>query len=337
MIQPRSAEEAERLLSQFARNNPDVLWMFAPDWSELRFVTEAYEDLWGRSIQSLLDDPLDFMNGIHPEDRETVREAMQTLQDGDAIELEVRVVNERTGGIREVWIEGQPVYDDDGTLTALSGYVRDISERKRRERALEEVMGFLSHDLRNQIQIAMGHLDLAASDGDAAHLDAVAKTLERMVEMTEDVLTLPQVTPEEIDREPVSVVRLALDSWEGVRQEDATLHVAAGRTLRVDASRFQNVLENLFRNAVRHNEGTVEITVGALPDGRYVEDDGRGIPTEHHDDVFELGFSTKGTGLGLPFVREIITAHGGTISVGESGEGGARFEITGISLEPAET
>ncbi|WP_436927796.1 histidine kinase N-terminal 7TM domain-containing protein [Halosimplex amylolyticum] len=72
------------------------------------------------------------------------------------------------------------------------------------------------------------------------------------------------------------------------------------------------------------------VTVGALDDGFFVEDDGPGIPAEIRGDIFESGFTTResGTGLGLSIVKTIADAHGWTSAVTESPEGGARFEFT---------
>ena len=89
-------------------------------------------------------------------------------------------------------------------------------------------------------------------------------------------------------------------------------------------------------DAVEHAEPGVTITVGDLADGFYVEDDGPGIPEDERTDVFEMGYSTTGdgTGFGLSIVREVVEAHGWEISVTESGDGGARFEITGVTFTP---
>jgi signal transduction histidine kinase len=100
--------------------------------------------------------------------------------------------------------------------------------------------------------------------------------------------------------------------------------------------RLQQLLENLFRNAVEHGGEDVTIRVGALDDaaGFYVADDGVGIPGEDRDEVFESGYSsaTNGTGFGLAIVEEIADAHSWTIRVTESSEGGARFEMTDVEL-----
>lgn len=74
------------------------------------------------------------------------------------------------------------------------------------------------------------------------------------------------------------------------------------------------------------------ITVGDLDGGFYFADDGRGIPDDKREQVFESGYSTAapGTGFGLNIVSEIAEVHGWQIRVTESTDSGARFEITGI-------
>lgn len=76
------------------------------------------------------------------------------------------------------------------------------------------------------------------------------------------------------------------------------------------------------------------MTVGDLPDGFHVADDGPGIPEEARERVFESGYSTveDGTGFGLNIVAEIAEAHGWDVDIDESRAGGARFEFTGVEI-----
>ncbi|MFB6191091.1 MAG: sensor histidine kinase [Candidatus Nanohaloarchaea archaeon] len=89
------------------------------------------------------------------------------------------------------------------------------------------------------------------------------------------------------------------------------------------------MFENLITNSIEHNDGEVNIPVGTLENGFYYEDDGRRIPDEIKDDIFEYGFlrSRNGNGLGLSIVKRIVDINGWDIQVMDSEEGGARFEI----------
>lgn len=74
------------------------------------------------------------------------------------------------------------------------------------------------------------------------------------------------------------------------------------------------------------------VTVGDLPDGFYVEDNGPGIPAESRGEVFEPGYSKSqaGTGFGLSIVGEIATAHEWEVHLTDGSNGGARFEFTNV-------
>jgi PAS domain S-box-containing protein len=336
------AVELEWVFEQFAETNPDVLFMFSPDWSELLFANDAYEDIWGESVERLEADPGSFLERVHPDDRESVAAKMERLSNGEPIENEFRVLpaDERGPEVRHVWSESRPVFDDEtGELVALTGFVRDITDRKEYEQELERTnerletfAQFLSHDIRNQLTIADGHLRFAREGtGDSEHLETVERALERVQELTDDILALVDLGEGSLEREEVVVAELARTCWasEDIDASAGTLVVEDNATIYVSQNQFRAVFENLFRNAVEHTDTDPEVRVGVLPggDGVYVEDDGEGIDPGEAETVFEFGQTSGGTGLGLTLVREVVRLHGGEISVTAGEESGARFEI----------
>ena len=122
----------------------------------------------------------------------------------------------------------------------------------------------------------------------------------------------------------------------------------------VDRDRIEHVFDNLIVNAIQHTGRGGTIQVSATADGPFVRfavrDNGEGIPPEQVSRIFEKFYRipttrhSGGAGLGLAIVKEIITAHGGQISVSsEQGKGttftfsipGDSAAIEGSSLEGA--
>ena len=108
---------------------------------------------------------------------------------------------------------------------------------------------------------------------------------------------------------------------------------------RVDEEAFQIVVSNLLENAIKYGGTIPEVTVRLFAsDGRAVlevTDNGRGIPEEDLPLIFDRFFrggdemtrTTQGTGLGLHLVEQIVTGHGGTVRVAETGPKGTTFRV----------
>ncbi|MGM0591637.1 MAG: histidine kinase N-terminal 7TM domain-containing protein [Halobacteriota archaeon] len=215
---------------------------------------------------------------------------------------------------------------------------RDVTRRDERETELEvknarlqEFTSIVSHDLRNPLNVAQGRMELARETHDDDHFDAVARALDRMNTLIEDLLLLARKGQTVTDQTPVRLRAAVETCWDNVVTGDATLVVDSDQLLSANRSRFEELLENLLRNAVEHGGDDVTVTVGDLDGGRgfYFMDDGRGISETDRERMFEMGYSRidGGTGLGLAIVDEIAQAHGWTIHVTESESGGTRFEF----------
>jgi signal transduction histidine kinase len=135
----------------------------------------------------------------------------------------------------------------------------------------------------------------------------------------------------------VDLAEAVAAAWDSVDTGTATLEPGseALSTVRADPGQLRSLLENLFDNAVAHAGSDATVRVGSLEGGFYVADDGPGVPPEEREAVFEPRYSTAedGTGLGLAIVRRVADAHGWSVTLGASVQGGARFEVTGV--EPA--
>jgi|AntRauMinimDraft_4_1070384.scaffolds.fasta_scaffold00018_64 nitrogen-specific signal transduction histidine kinase len=254
--------------------------------------------------------------------------------------------------------------DRDGVTAGHVLVVRDVTDRQRREQRLAEFASVVSHDLRNPLNVARGHLELGRESGADRHFREVDEALDRMEHIIDDLLTLAREGEATPDVEPVSLAAAARTAWASVESTDAdaTLDVEADTTLVADEMALVRLLENLFRNSVEHGStgsraapqsddaeehgstspasqaqrGATEhagcdvaISVGATEDGFFVEDDGPGIPEADREAVFESGYTTSqgGTGFGLSIVAEIAESHGWTVDLVDGEAGGARFEF----------
>lgn len=138
-----------------------------------------------------------------------------------------------------------------------------------------------------------------------------------------------------VEKEPLHLQDAVERCWLNVDTAAGTLENIANGTVFADPSGLQQLLENLFRNAVEHGGREVTVTVGDLPDGFYVADNGPGIDPVDRDGIFHAGFSTadEGRGFGRSIGQGIVEAHGWDLHFSESHTGGARFEV--ISIDEA--
>jgi len=265
--------------------------------------------------------------------------------DGDLETLEARLdghefTAEEDGRRRRYSASVSEIHDPASRAAGRALLLYDVTEQYRRqqqlERAnerLEQFADVVSHDLRNPLHVASGHLELAR-EGRTESFDEVEAALERIDEIVENVLTLARQGEAIGETEPVSLERVAREAWSHVPTGDATLSVVTDATVQADRDRLVQLFENLFRNSLDHAGSGVAVTVGAT-DVLYVEDDGPGIPAGERESVFESGYTTGAgnTGLGLAIVEEIADAHGWEVRVTEGTDGGARFEFDGPAFE----
>jgi PAS domain S-box-containing protein len=229
------------------------------------------------------------------------------------------------------------------TATALGRIKVDRELRQKRDQ-LEDFTGTVAHDLRNPLNSADGYLDIARRNPRDADFEVIQDSLDRMAAIIDDLLRLARAGKSLDDVTPVSLADVTEEAWQHVQTDGLTMAVEDDIVIDADRERLLHVLENLFRNAIDHNDPPVSLTVGALEatrtsggasrSGFFVEDDGTGIPPDAREDAFEHGYTSleDGTGFGLSIVQHVADAHGWHVEITEGRANGARFEFGNVAL-----
>ncbi|WP_437496719.1 CheR family methyltransferase [Sorangium sp. So ce1099] len=233
--------------------------------------------------------------------------------------------------------------------------IRDITERSLRK-LQERFMAMASHELRTPLVPLRGYLDMLISllpaDGDPRlhRFALLARTqTERLDRLVGDLVSATRIQTGKFElklsqMELVPLVTRAAQTAQTLAPApEIHLDLPSGVTeplvVKGDPARLEQVLMNLLGNAFRHADGTPRVDVrlrhasGAAEID--VEDYGPGIPAADVPHVFSSFYqvdrprdaSSGGMGLGLFICREIVTAHGGAISVRSSEGKGATFTI----------
>jgi signal transduction histidine kinase len=225
--------------------------------------------------------------------------------------------------------------------TAREEAERSSRELERQNERLDEFASTLSHDLRNPLTVARGHVELLGtrlSDPEAnpddfqTHIEKLEDAHDRIESIIDDVLTLTRKGASVEETAPVPLEGAVTEAWDNIDNKNASIELTGSRTIAADRTRLLRAFENLFRNALDHVGPDVTVTVGLTDHGFYVADDGPGIPTEEVDDIFEYGHTTSedGTGLGLSIVKTIAEAHGWRLYVDTTYPDGAMFVFADV-------
>lgn len=222
---------------------------------------------------------------------------------------------------------------------------------RRATRARDEVLGVVSHDLRNPLSaIAMCAEALREGTPDEATRDellgAIVEATEWAQRLIRDLLDVSALDAGALtlERAPaplgeiVSRATSMLESDFASRRVALTTQVAnPGAIVHADADRMVQVIANLLGNAAKFTETGGRVTVRARVEDSQavvsVEDTGRGIPLEEQERIFDRywqsrrGASRRGSGLGLAIAKGIVEAHGGTLGVESEPGRGATFTM----------
>ena len=308
---------------------------------------------------------------VHPDDQPSITswmtEAVEAARETTRPLVEERIVR-ADGDVR--YVQTTSVLVPNTAVPTFLLAMQDITERRRaseRARHLElalqqqqrladigAVTTRIVHDIANPVaglimgtQRALQLLDRLPTELATPvrpSVDRVLMTsrhLETLLQEFKDVSRLQRLDLQSVPLEPfLAEVEAAWASEAAARNVQLRVDCASNVTVRVDRLKLRRVFDNLVKNAleaIERGPGEVDITVEPIDPGKVritIADSGPGIPSGI--DPFALFETTKpnGTGLGLPSVKQIVMAHGGTIELQPESGRGAVFAIV-LSLPPA--
>ncbi|MDB5870455.1 MAG: sensor signal transduction histidine kinase [Polaromonas sp.] len=339
------------------------------------FVNDAFERQTGYSRQEALGNTPQFLWGAKTQRAELdrMRAAMDNWQ---PMRTEL-VIYTKAGEERWLEIDIAPMADESGQFTHWVGVERDITERRQQQQeilslntelearvllrtaqlatATEELESFaysVSHDLRSPLNTIHAFSQLLVKiDGDQIsdkgkhYLDRIGVGVKQMGDLIEGLLTLAQLSREQLKAEQVDLSAIARRIEQDCRtrepQRQAQMHIHDGLSAHGDArllsAVFQNLLGNAWKFTSRQSQANIEVGSEAGIDGDtvfYVKDNGAG---------FDMAFAPKlfgtferlhspedftGAGIGLATVKRIVERHGGRVWAQSKLNEGAMFFFT---------
>jgi PAS domain S-box-containing protein len=133
----KAAEETLRSKKQFqnlVENISGVYWVNDLQAHKTLYISPSYETIWGSSCEALYQNPADFINAVHPDDREMLETAFNNISGTDQTSLEYRIIRS-DGEVRWIHANTNIVIDEKGGITEY-GYAEDITERRKSEEEL---------------------------------------------------------------------------------------------------------------------------------------------------------------------------------------------------------
>ncbi len=256
-------------------------------------------------------------------------------------------------------IRGAPLLDEDGGSLGVLLIMTNVTRLHELENIRREFVANVSHELRTPITSISGFaetlLDSALDDpGQSRHfVEIIARQAQRLGATIDDLLSLSRLDrahrPETEPSRVSDILATALET-QAPRAHENNAEIVVDCDEALEASLNPGLVEravaNLIENAIKYSGQSARVVVRARREGRQlhitVTDNGPGIAPEHLPRLFERFYRADkarsrdlgGTGLGLSIVKNIATAHGGSVEVDTAPGAGSTFRMI-LPIDPA--
>lgn len=335
----QALDAARRKERAIIENAIDVICSFDEDGRFVQ-VSPASEQLFGYPHADLLGKRFDDL--IFSDDLRLTGAAITEIREGEGRGQFENRVRRKDGSLVDVlwaiqWSEAERM---------MFCVAHDITERKEIERMKQEFVAMVSHDLRTPLTSIQGFLTLlqtgmygSLNQNGEQNLAIADANISRLIALINDLLDIEKMESGKLKMDirhcPLTdVFSRSIGAVIGFAEQQKVQLVAEDTTLvaYADSDRLVQVLVNLISNAIKFSppQGTIRLQAVAVDDFIEVRviDNGRGIPPEYREVIFERFQQVKttdatrkgGSGLGLAICKAIVEGHGGKIGV-ESEEG----------------
>jgi PAS domain S-box-containing protein len=333
-------------LENLLENANDIIYTLGRDGC-FSYVNRKIEEL-GYTKEELQEKPyVEILDAKHQG-----RGFRKTLEQGtkQVYEMEMR---DKEGELHHMVVSTSPLSDSEKGITGVLGIARDITEQRRMENELAEKNKFaamgqmltaIAHEVRNPLSSIKMNLQVLAkrmkpAGNDLKRFEIATREVRHLENLLREVLAYakpPSMVVDSADLNEVILNSLALaESQFSERSIRAITSLDADAPcLEIDEGKIGQALLNLHLNAIEamkeggelrvktfvENHGSRRASAG---EGRprfvkiEISDNGRGIPGDKLKNVFDPFFTTKsrGTGLGLTYVRKIVEMHDGVVEI----------------------
>ncbi|MBE9066873.1 PAS domain S-box protein [Leptolyngbya cf. ectocarpi LEGE 11479] len=343
----RRSEEQLRLITDAL----PVLICYVDGEQRYRFTNQTYEAWFQCSVEQLLGHRIQDVTG--KVDYQQMQPYIEAALEGERVTCEV-VMTPPDGRQRDVVVTYIPDIGDDHTIKGVFGLISDISDRKLTERLKDEFVSVAGHELRTPLTSIHGSLKLISTSklGQLSAkgqeiVDIALKNTERLTRLINDVLDLERIESGRISMDMEScnlaeLVEQATQAMQAMADEQGVqlLTAVLDTPIWADADHIIQLLTNLLSNAIKFSPAGSAVRLSIVDSDIQtkiaVKDEGRGIPSDKLDIIFERFQQVDasdsrrrgGTGLGLTICQKIVQQHGGKIWAESVFGKGSTFYVT---------